>query len=268
MAYPNIAAAGNESCEEFMMVVCDFSSKTDFPGTGAYYTDGKGNFSPLLRLKAGENFVDRLQGGYERWGDYSGVCRQGKEPKIWVSGFYGTSGKLNSTFTSEIFLPDTARMRVSAGLYGNPAFCAAEWRAGVTGGSPPLAYFWDNLPGSDTLKDVCNLSNHTLLVQDQRGCRESLTVLTDTIVPLTDAIIYPNPSNGELAVQFTSDADQTIRITLYDEAGRLVLADAQRDIKKGLNQVLVDLMPLKAGLYELVVVNQSNVLIKKRILRL
>jgi hypothetical protein len=106
------------------------------------------------------------------------------------------------------------------------------------------------------------------LVQDQRGCRDSLTVLTDTIVPLTDALIYPNPSNGELAVQFTSDADQTIRITLYDEAGRLVLADAQRDIKKGLNQVLVDLMPLKAGLYELVVVNQSNVLIKKRILRL
>ena len=268
IAYPNIAAAGNESCEEMMMVVCDFTSKTDFPGTGAYYTDGKGNFSPLMRLKNGENYVDRLQGGYERWGDYSGAYRQGKEPKIWVSGFYGTIANLNSTFTTEIFLPDTSRMRINASLSGNPVFCDAKIIAQASGATDPIAWFWDAVEGSDTLSNVCNLSTHKLLVQDQRGCRDSLTFSVDTIFPLPDVAVYPNPTYGDMAIQFTSDADQRIRISLYDEAGRLVMLLAERDILKGLNQIVVDLLPLRAGNYELVVVNERNTLVRKRIMRM
>ncbi len=268
IAYPNIAAAGNESCEEFLMVVCDYTSTTDFPGTGAYYTDGKENFSPLMRIKDGENYVDRLPGTYERWGDYSGAYRQGKEPVIWVSGFYGTGTKLNSTFTTEVFLPDTSRMRVSASLAGNPAFCQARLNASVSGASSPVAYFWDNSLGTDSLSKVCNLSTHKLMVQDQRGCRDSLLILTDTIFALSEATVYPNPSNGELAIQFTSEIDQTIRITVYDETGRIVVAEAQREIKSGLNQLMLDVFPLPAGLYELVVVNDKSVLLKKRIVRL
>lgn len=221
-----------------------------------------------MRLKNGENYVDRLQGGYERWGDYSGAYRQGKEPKIWVSGFYGTSGKLNSTFTTEIFLPDTSRLRLASNIKGNPTFCQATLQARLSGASPPVAYFWDNISGPDSLANVCNSSSVKLMVNDARGCRDSLVIITDTIMEVSEAVVYPNPSSGELAVQFKSEEDQVIRVTLYDKSGKLVFAEVEREIKKGLNQVILDLFPLSAGTYELVVVNSKTALIKKSILRL
>jgi hypothetical protein len=159
-------------------------------------------------------------------------------------------------------------MRINASLSGNPVFCDAKIIAQASGATDPIAWFWDAVEGSDTLSNVCNLSTHKLLVQDQRGCRDSLTFSVDTIFPLPDVAVYPNPTYGDMAIQFTSDADQRIRISLYDEAGRLVMLLAERDILKGLNQIVVDLLPLRAGNYELVVVNERNTLVRKRIMRM
>lgn len=89
-AYPNISYAGLNNLDNNAIISFDHSSNKIFAGVSAIKADGNGNFSDVLRIKSGTNFVNLLSGNLERWGDYSGSQRQYNKPGIvWMSGYYG-----------------------------------------------------------------------------------------------------------------------------------------------------------------------------------
>lgn len=89
-AYPNISYAGLNNLDHTAIISFDHSSNKIFAGVSAIKADGNGNFSDVLRIKNGTNFVNVLSGNLERWGDYSGSQRQYNKPGIvWMSGYYG-----------------------------------------------------------------------------------------------------------------------------------------------------------------------------------
>ena len=97
--YPNIAYTGNEDCDIEAIIGVDFTSPTDFPGVGAFYYSNDSTYSDLVRIKNGENYVNRLPGSYERWGDYFGIQRKYNEPgKVWTAGYWGLQNNGNGTW--------------------------------------------------------------------------------------------------------------------------------------------------------------------------
>lgn len=89
-AYPNISYAGNSGTDNTSVISFDHSSDKVFTGVSAIKADAQGNFSPVLRIQNGVNYVNLLTSGLERWGDYSGSQRRYNNPgEVWMSGYYG-----------------------------------------------------------------------------------------------------------------------------------------------------------------------------------
>lgn len=89
-AYPNISYAGLNNTDNTAIISFDHSSNKLFAGISAIKADAAGNFSNVLRIKNGINFVNVLSGNLERWGDYSGSQRRYNKPgEVWMSGYYG-----------------------------------------------------------------------------------------------------------------------------------------------------------------------------------
>lgn len=109
--YPNIAWTGSqEDCDIETMIAFNYTSFTQFPGVGAVYHDNDGNYSDMVVLKEGENYVDRIpNSSYERWGDYFGMQRKFNDngDKIYAYGFYGTENNRNSGWCTELINPNT-----------------------------------------------------------------------------------------------------------------------------------------------------------------
>lgn len=89
-AYPNISYAGLNATDHTAIISFDHSSNKLFPGISAIKADATGNFSNVLRIKNGTNYVNVLSDNLERWGDYSGSQRRYNKPgEVWMSGYYG-----------------------------------------------------------------------------------------------------------------------------------------------------------------------------------
>jgi hypothetical protein len=88
--YPNISYAGVYPSDNTALITFNHSSDKVFPGVSVVQANGAGDFSPVLRIKDGINYVNLLQSNLERWGDYSGsqtrYCNPGE---VWMSGYYG-----------------------------------------------------------------------------------------------------------------------------------------------------------------------------------
>jgi hypothetical protein len=98
-AYPNISYAGLNASDNTSIISFDHSSNKLFAGISAIKADANGNFSYVLRIKNGTNYVNILSGNVERWGDYSGSQRRYNKPgEIWMSGYYGYNVSLSSKF--------------------------------------------------------------------------------------------------------------------------------------------------------------------------
>ena len=92
-AYPNISYAGNSPTDNTSIISFDHSSDKVFPGCSAIRTDGTGNFSDVLRIRNGVNYINLLNSGQERWGDYSGSQRKyNGNGVVWMSGYYACNG--------------------------------------------------------------------------------------------------------------------------------------------------------------------------------
>lgn len=113
-AYPNISYAGISNTDNTSIISFDHSSNKLFPGISAIKTDAAGNFSNILRIKNGTNFVNVLSGNLERWGDYSGSQRRYNKPgEVWMSGYYGYN---YSTFNKNKHGAWVAKLAVDPGM--------------------------------------------------------------------------------------------------------------------------------------------------------
>lgn len=130
--YPNITylndGFGNH---EGTMITFNHTAMATNAGVSGVYHSVDNGYSNLIRLKEGLNYVDRMSGTYERWGDYFGLQTDPNNPsRAYSAGFYGTSNRNSSTWFNEIYSPNpdfstsTEKIEpetvVSANLYPNP----------------------------------------------------------------------------------------------------------------------------------------------------
>jgi hypothetical protein len=95
--YPNIAYAGFSAGSSEAIIVYNHVAPTVFAGSSATYYHTGDEYSPIVRLKAGLNYVNVLPSNNERWGDYSGVQRKYNEPgKVWAATSYGKKTKIGT----------------------------------------------------------------------------------------------------------------------------------------------------------------------------
>jgi hypothetical protein len=219
-------------------------------------------YSEVLEVQQGQNYVDRLPGGYERWGDYFGLQRKFNEESItYAFGYLAMENKRNTGFFAELFSPDTSTIHLNFSVQSPQNYCNNTIDANVVSGLPPYTFVWNNggETTDNTFSGVC--ANDTVLcsVTDARGCTKT-TKYVLPISPLENGNIYPNPTSAEAAVQFEVSADSKVTATLYDDNGRHVKEIATLPAKKGLNEFSFSLQPLSSGIYTLILTEGSNVI--------
>jgi hypothetical protein len=126
LGFPNISYAGNSSVEDYAIFNCNHSSENVFAGISALQFDGS-NYSDIVRIKDGLNYISSMQGTLQRWGDYTGSQRKYNEGgKVWLTGYYATSGRNNASFAAglsyDFFInsPLTQKQDAYAVTYPNP----------------------------------------------------------------------------------------------------------------------------------------------------
>lgn len=260
--YPNIAWSGNEPCDREVIIGFNHSSYTDFPGVSAVFCNNDRAYSEVLEVQQGQNYVDRLPGGYERWGDYFGLQRKfNAESTTYAFGYLAMENKRNSGFCAELFSPDTTTIHLNFSVQKPQNYCNNTIEAEVVSGLPPYTFVWNDGPetNDNTFSGLCANDTVFCSVTDARGCT-STTKYVVPISPLENGNIYPNPTTDEAAVQFEVSADTKITATLYDDNGRLVKEISTLPAKKGLNEFSFSLQPLSAGVYTLILAEGDNII--------
>lgn len=264
--YPNIAFTGNEICDHEVIIGFNYSSPDSFPGIACRYYSNAEVYSNLRVLKTGENYINRLSGTYERWGDYFGLQRWYARPGSVVStGFYALESRSNGTWISTVMSPDTSRLHLSLATMAGAQPCAASVEATVSGGVSPYTFLWNGSEGSSTKEQVCSGDTLQVIVQDARGCSYSLQYIVD--VQAKTGVAYPNPFDTQVQVQFELENDADVTASIYDEAGRLVATILSKKAKKGLNGLQFQLDPLAKGVYFLRVEVDGKAIFTQKLLK-
>lgn len=252
--YPNIAFTGNEPCDIEAIIGLNFTSPTDFPGVGSFYFANDTTYSDLVRLKNGENYTDKHSDSYERWGDYFGIQPKFDEPgKVWTAGYWGLQNNGNGTWFNELSTPDTSTLHVRAVEAGDPVFCKGSVQLLPSGGVPPYEFSIDtnDATPSGYVGDICDGDTIRYTVEDSRGCQTRGEYVTQKVNTGTANAIYPNPAASDMVTQFSLQNDTEVSAYIYDMSGRMVEQILETSAKKGLNELHLDISPLRAGTYVL-----------------
>jgi hypothetical protein len=86
---------------------------------------------------------------------------------------------------------------------------------------------------------------------------ESSTIFKTSLI---EAVVYPNPTNGEVNIEFTDELEKNVSIELYDMIGNKV---SRSDIPAGSTVGNLTLEGMTSGMYLLHVVNSNNDIIYK-----
>lgn len=129
----------------------------------------------------------------------------------------------------------------------------------VTGGTAPYTYSWDN---GATTDDITGLGTgvYVLTVTDANGCTTTETV-TLTYVGIGDelndieALIVPNPSDGNFTLQVTLNDYANIDVYVHDAVGRLVFRH-NVSIKEG--NLPINISNEANGMYVVTIRNAST----------
>jgi hypothetical protein len=255
-AYPNIAWSGNENCDREVIINFLYSAPTVFPGSAVVYMDNDRNYSEVKIIKEGENIVDRLPGGYERWGDYTGLQRRFENPGAVYSFTYHTlSNKLNSGFGVEIQSPDSSALIVNLELTDSPGICGKSLIANVQGGVAPYTYFWNGSsePGNSIFGTFCLNETITCTVLDARGCLKTAIFSGDADIPGVNLTIFPNPVSEQFIALFQLESKAVVEANLYDSAGNLIKELLIKEAAAGMNQLSFTTESLAQGVYYVVI---------------
>ncbi len=107
-AYPAVASYANKATDKSVMIAFLRSGDDIYPEFRVVHCDQNMDWSSSTLVQEGDTYVDLITSTTERWGDYTGICRQytnATYPAIWMNGCYGGNvGSLNTyhTFRSKI----------------------------------------------------------------------------------------------------------------------------------------------------------------------
>jgi len=80
-------------------------------------------------------------------------------------------------------------------------------------------------------------------------------------------IVYPNPSDDEVNVQFNIDKAESLRFSLYDMQGKLVKQLLREFTKKGENLFSFSMQPLPAGVYILSIESSDSIIHQQKLIK-
>ncbi len=104
LAFPSVVSSSPEnSHEQDVLISYLISNKDGYPGFGVFRVDEQMNYSDLVTIADGDDYVDIL-GDVERWGDYTTLQRKynTSAPIIWASGCKATNYRNFSTVPATI----------------------------------------------------------------------------------------------------------------------------------------------------------------------
>ncbi len=137
----------------------------------------------------------------------------------------------------------------------------------VSGGVSPYTYLWS--PGGETTEDLTGLSagTYTVEVKDSNNCVDSASFTLQSFVGITESqfgqiSIYPNPSQGELTLEFEKDI--TAIIEVRNVSGSIVHEERLSSQKRA-NIVLPS--SLEDGLYLLRIIQGDKISEHQLVLR-
>jgi hypothetical protein len=264
--YPNIALCGNEYCEPEAMIGFNYAAPDSFPGVAMVYFSNDSLYSDLKIIKTGENYVDRLPGAYERWGDYFGLQRwHARKNEAVLVGYYGLTSRGNGSWLAHVQSPDSSKLIATIGVNEENQPCSAIAGAEISGGIPPYSINWNNGSGSTTINGICDGETLILTVTDSRGCTTSDSLIYKASASTTG--LFPNPSNALTTLRFELESDIKIKASVYDLGGRLVARIAERNAKKGLNELVFSTEPLADGIYSVRIETENSILVSERLLK-
>ena len=283
LGYPNITFMNNEiGCYPGTMIAFNHTAANVNAGISAVQHYPELGYSPIIMLKEGDNYVARLSGSYERWGDYFGLQTDYADlTRVMSAGFYGTTGKSSSTWFTEMFTTDTSVMKLKITTIepGEDDLCLRFTSAEVTTLFPPVSYLWFNGETNSSIEFNSCQNELTLLVEDDRNCELSFSYKyseygyvppIEPPVVAYEGIVYPNPTiNSNYTLRFHSSADQEARIDIYDIRGSHVISLGSNQVTEGNNELTFDPKPLAEGVYYLTVTGSTGEsLLKYRIVKL
>lgn len=127
----------------------------------------------------------------------------------------------------------------------------AQVNAGATGGTEPYTFiiFGGNLEDTIILSEIGELTDgeYTIILTDANGCTDDVTfIITDIADPVAEwgLTLSPNPSPGLFEVAVGSDQGLPLKISIFDQTGRMLKTEVLRTRRSTL-----DLSASPAGLY-------------------
>lgn len=269
-AYPNIAWSGNETCDREVIINFLYSAPNIFPGAAAVYVDNNRNSSDVLVIKTGENIVDRLPGGYERWGDYTGLQRKfDASGDVYSFTYHALSDKRNTGFGVALSSPDSAKIVATLNLANPLQVCDNYVTVSVSGALPPLQFIWNDgeATSSTEFGPFCVNEEITCTVLDGRGCSETVKFNAAFNPPSGEIVIFPNPAPDYVIALFQVSGTPIIKANLYDNAGNLVAELLEQLGTNGLNQLIFSMETLAQGSYHLIIFADGEKIHQEKVLK-
>ncbi len=273
--YPNIVWTGQDSCDFQTIVAFDHTAENVYAGVSSYYVMGDKKFSDITVIREGLGYIDKISGGYERWGDYFGIQRIYNEPgNLWTCGFYGNFNNNSAIHVAKLGSPNKGNLDLSI-EETNPEEneCEGELTFTATNTIGAFSYIFngETLNTNSTPFDFCD-GAYTISVVDDRNCSVSISDTidweVDTII-ITSNKIFPNPYTGtelNLHINIPNDGELAVQIVAVNgQYSRTVLNQAA---KKGKNHVQLNTTPLSAGVYFVHVLLDNKTLYTEKLVKI
>lgn len=267
--YPNISYVNNgKGCYEGSLIAFNHTSATEFAGVSAIRHSFIDGYSKIIRLKSGDDYVRRLNGSYERWGDYFGMQTLPNDPsQVYTAGFYGTDKKSSSTWFTHLAVSDTNVMTnsqiVNKGDYFN---CYSEVNLITQNGFAPYTYSWSNgVTSSHNIINFCE--GFTVTVTDAKNCTSEIA--SPPIDVKSGDVLYPNPVTDRMTVGFRIAKNTLGNFGIYDVSGSLIVNLGSQNVLEGKNEFSFSALPLQKGAYILIIKDiNDEIIIQKPFVKL
>jgi hypothetical protein len=118
--------------------------------------------------------------------------------------------------------------------------CDGSSTASVSGGVAPYSYNWSNGETTSSVHGLC-VGNYSVTITDANGCtavsytdvdcdpngvnndaNDNYNNDDDAVESNLRSVVFPNPSNGQFMLQFSSKEASDVTIVLYDMAGNAI----------------------------------------------
>ncbi|MBN8703171.1 MAG: T9SS type A sorting domain-containing protein [Bacteroidetes bacterium] len=92
---------------------------------------------------------------------------------------------------------------------------------------------------------------------------------SERVTPKTEntVLVYPNPTENLLSVNFFLEEQTNLKFNIYDMQGKLVITLLEEFSKKGQNIFSFSTIPLNRGLYNLVIESETKTILKEKIVK-